>query len=104
MRSKGAGPLYPPYKYLRVFGLQHMSFSPLQAQPYLSPFSSPAVLGKALLENHELHHHHAIVLLLDSLPQPLPPPCWIKARETSPFRTCVERGGAVRSALGSSVI
>ena len=33
------------------------------------------------------------------LPQPLPPPCWIKARETSSRCTCVERGGAVRSAL-----
>ena len=29
------------------------------------------------------------------LPQPLPPPCWIKVRETSPGCTCVERGGAV---------
>ena len=26
-------------------------------------------------------------------------PCWIKAWETSPGCTCVERGGAVRSAL-----
>ena len=28
------------------------------------------------------------------------PPCWIKKEETSLHRTCVERGGAVRSALG----
>ena len=27
-------------------------------------------------------------------------PCWIKAWETSPGCTCVERGGAVRSTLG----
>ena len=33
------------------------------------------------------------------VPQPLPPPCWIKARETSSLRTCVEHGGAVRLAL-----
>ena len=47
-------------------------------------------------------HHHAVVLL--DLHQPLLPPCWIKKEETSLLRTCVERGGAVRSALGSSVI
>ena len=37
-------------------------------------------------------------------PSTSPPPCWIKKEETSLLRTCVERGGAVRSALGSSVI
>ena len=43
-------------------------------------------------------HYHAVVLL--DLHQPLLPPCWIKKEETSLHRTCVERGGAVRSALG----
>ena len=43
-------------------------------------------------------HHHAVVLL--DLHQPLLPPCWIKKEETSLLRTCVERGGAVCSALG----
>ena len=33
-------------------------------------------------------------------PSTSPPPCWIKKEETSLHRTCVERGGAVRSALG----
>ena len=52
-----------------------------------------------------LHHHHAVVLLLDGVFLNLSlSPCWIKAWETSPFRMCVERGGAVRSALGSSLI
>ena len=52
-----------------------------------------------------LHHHHAVVLLLDGVFLNLSlSPCWIKAWETSPGCTCVERGGAVRSALGSSVI
>ena len=37
-------------------------------------------------------------MLLD-LHQPLLPPCWIKKEETSLHRTCVERGGAVRSVL-----
>ena len=47
------------------------------------------------------HHHHAVVLLLDGFFLNLSlSPCWIKAWETSPGCTCVERGGAVRSALG----
>ena len=54
-------------------------------------------LGEALPETRYVHHH-AVVLL--DLHQPLLPPCWIKKEETSLLRTCVERGGAVRSALG----
>ena len=54
-------------------------------------------LGEALPETRYIHHH-AVVLL--DLHQPLLPPCWIKKEETSLHRTCVERGGAVRSALG----
>ena len=47
-----------------------------------------------------LHHHHAVVQLLDGVfPNLSLSPCWIKARETSPGCMCVERGGAVRSAL-----
>ena len=43
-----------------------------------------------------LHHHHAVVLLLDGVfPNLSLSPCWIKAWETSPGCTCVERGGAV---------
>ena len=30
--------------------------------PSSNSFSSSVVLGEALLENHELHHHHAVVL------------------------------------------
>ena len=70
----------------------------------LAPPSSPATplslaqkLGEALHETRYIHHH-AVVLL--DLHQPLLPPCWIKKEETSLHRTCVERGGAVRSALG----
>ncbi|XBH55755.1 hypothetical protein VPH35_077772 [Triticum aestivum] len=54
-------------------------------------------LGEALPETRYIHHH-AVVLL--DLHQPFLPPCWIKKEETSLHRTCVERGGAVRSALG----
>ena len=71
---------------------------PLPPVTHLPP---PAALGEALLESRYFHHH-AVVLL--DLHQPLLPPCWIKKEETSLLRTCVERGGAVRSALGSSVI
>ena len=56
----------------------------------------PAALGEALLESRYFHHH-AVVLL--DLHQPLLPPCWINKEETLLLRTCVERGGAVRSAL-----
>ena len=56
----------------------------------------PAALGEALLESRYFHHH-AVVLL--DLHQPLLSPCWIKKEETSLLRMCVERGGAVRSAL-----
>ena len=63
--------------------------------------SSSIVLGEALLGSRYFHHH-AVVLL--DLHQPLLPPCWIKKEKTSLLRTCVERGGAVRSALGSPVI
>ena len=67
---------------------------PLPPMTHLPP---PAALGEALLESRYFHHH-AVVLL--DLHQPLLPPCWIKKEETSLLRTCVERGGAVRSALG----
>ena len=73
------------------------------SQPWAPP-SSPATplslsqkLGEALPRSRYIHHH-AVVLL--DLHQPLLPPCWIKKEETSLHRTCVERGGAVRSALG----
>ena len=47
--------------------------------------------------DHCCIHHHAVVLL--DLHQPLLPPCWIKKDETFSNSMCVERGGAVRSAL-----
>ena len=70
----------------------------------LAPPSSPATplslsqkLGEALPENRYIHHH-AVVLL--DLHQPLLPLAGSRKEETSLHRTCVERGGAVRSALG----
>ena len=69
--------------------------------PPVTPLPPPVALGEALLESR-CFHHHAVVLL--DLHQLLLPPCWFKKEETSLLRTCVEHGGAVRSALGSSVI
>ena len=101
----GAQPLPSPYIYLR-FGLPKThEFLSFLAQPYPSPSSSLAVLGEALLEYHAPPPPHAVVLLLDGVFINLSlSPCWIKAWETSPGCTCVEHGGAVRSALGSLVI
>ena len=65
--------------------------------PPLQHLSLSQKLGEALPRPRNFHHH-AVVLL--DLHQPLLPPCWIKKEETSLLRTCVERGGAVRSALG----
>ena len=48
----GAQPLPFPYIYLRYWGLQTHENLSLLAQPYLSPSSSLAVLGEALLECH----------------------------------------------------
>ena len=67
------------------------------APPSRDTSSSPLALGEAL-PGSRYFHHHAVVLL--DLHQLLLPPCWIKKEETSLLRTCVERGGAVRSALG----
>ena len=73
---------------------------PLPSTPPL-----PRCLAKPCRIATLLHHHQAVVLLLDRVfPNLSLSPCWIKARETSSGCTCVERGGAVRSALGSPVI
>src|SRR3990170_5582463 len=78
----------------------------LLAQPYPSLLPPlPRCLAKPCRIATLLHHHHTVVLLLDGVfPNLSFSPCWIKAWETSPGCMCVERGGAVRSALGSSVI
>ena len=56
----------------------------------------PRCLAKPCRIATLLHHHHAVVLLLDGVFLNLSlSPCWIKAWETSPGCTCVERGGAV---------
>ena len=67
------------------------------APPSRDTSSSRLALGEAL-PGSRYFHHHAVVL--PDLHQLLLPPCWIKKEETSPLRTCVECGGAVRSVLG----
>ena len=107
----------PPTRW-DLRGPSPLSLAPIYSggvggQPYLSqgaapllPNTSPPprVLGEALPENCHSTTTTPSCCCWSLLPQPLPPPCWIKAWETSPLRTCVERGGAVRSALGSLVI
>ena len=69
----GAQPLPFPYIYLRVLGLHIHEFHLSLAQPYLSPFSSPAVLGEALLNGHAPPSPpRRCAAAGRSLPQPLP--------------------------------
>ena len=102
---KGAQPPSPLY-ILEVLGLPTHEFSPSWCSPTSLPTPPlPWCLAKPCRIATLLHHHHAVVLLLDGVFLNLSlSPCWIKAWETSPGCTCVERGGAVRSALGSPVI
>ena len=59
LEGKKPAPSTPIYS-----GEAHGSFNQVLAQPSpsLKSSSSPAVLGEGLPENHELHHHHAVVL------------------------------------------
>ena len=70
------------------------------APPLPNTSPPPYVLGEALSEYCCTNNTTPSCCRWSNLPQPLLPPCWIKKEETSPSRTCVERGGAVRSALG----
>ena len=98
MDLEGKKPAPPP---LYIVGRLMGATNEVLAQPYLSPYSSsPMVLGEALLDCHAPPPPPRRWLLLDGVFLNLSlSPCWIKAWETSPGCTCVERGGAVRSAL-----
>ena len=95
-RSHLEGP--PPFPLLPINrgargGLQHHIQGAAPSLPNTS--RPPRELGEALPENC-----HSITTMPSCcywclLPQPLPPPCWIKARETSSGCTCVEREGIV---------
>ena len=91
----GVAPPPPPPIYSGGFwAVVRHSFPSPSAQPCSSSSSSLPVLGEALpgdLVSPSTPRRRAAGVL----PQPLPPPCWIKVRETSPGCTCVERGGAV---------
>ena len=70
---KGAHPLPLPYIYLRVLGLPTDEFDLSLAQPYLSPSSSPTVLGEALQDCHAPPSPpRRCAAAGQSLPQPLP--------------------------------
>ena len=95
----GAAPSPPIYSG-GIGAAQDMSFfscwrSPTSLSPHIS-----RCLAKPCWTTTLLHHHHAVVLLLDGVfPILSLSPCWIKARETSPGCTCVERGGTVLRCL-----
>ena len=85
---RGGQPHHPP---------RHSPPLPNTSPPPLCAWRSPVGVLP-------LHHHHAVVLPVELSSSTSPSPCWINKEETSPGCTCVERGGAVRSALGSPVI
>ena len=90
------GPAPPQGAYIKG-GREGSNTQPWAPPSSLLHLSLSHKLGEALPETRYIHHH-AVVLL--DLHQPLLPPCWIKKEEMSLHHTCVERGGAVRSALG----
>ena len=97
-----APPLGPPIYSGGDGGLLTFAFG---ASLSLSNTSSSSIeLGEALPEYCSSITTTPSCCCWSHLPQPLLPPCWIKKEETWLFRTCVERGGAVRSVLGSPVI
>jgi hypothetical protein len=72
--------------------------------PFLSlvvPLSL-GLLSEALLRLLHHHHRHA-VMLPEDLSYYFTIARWIEEVKASSSRMCVERGGAVRSALGSGV-
>ena len=97
-----APPLGPPIYSGGDGGLLTLTFGASLSLSNTS--SSSIVLGEALPEYCSSITTTPSCCCWSHLPQPLLPPCWIKKEETWLFRTCVERGGAVRSVLGSSVI
>ena len=100
---------HPPPSPLYILEVLVLPYTRVSTSPWRSPTSLYPCLSRCLAKpcwiTTLLHHHHAVVLMLDGVFLNLSlSPCWIKAWETSPGCTCVERGGAVRSALGSPVI
>ena len=96
----GAAPPLPLY-ILEVLGAATYTSS---SSSWRSPTSLPPRLLRCLAKScwsaMLLHHHHAGVMLLDGVfPNLSLSPRWIKAWETSPGCTCVERGGTVLRCL-----
>ena len=108
-RGRRPGGRRPPSRWDIQGGMRHLA--PIYSggeggQPHPSPWrlppsrdtsSSPLALGEAL-PGSCYFHHHAVVLL--DLHQPLLPLLDQEGGDVSPNRTCVERGGVVRLALG----
>ena len=91
---EGSAPLAPsPINRGVRGGLQHHIQGAAPPLPNTSP--PPRKLGEALPENCHSTTTTPSCCCWSLLPQPLPPPCWIKAWETSLGCTCVEHGGTV---------
>ena len=77
----------------------------LAPPPPATPLPPPSRAWRSPAGVLLFHHHHAVVLLLEpSSSTSHSPLAGSRRRRRHPLRTCVERGGAVRSALGSPVI
>ena len=90
-------PSHPSTIYREKGGLHHHIQGAAPPLPNTSP--PPRVLGVALPENCHSTTTTPSCCCWSLLPQPLPPPCWIKKEETSLDCMCVKHGGAVRSVL-----
>ena len=100
MRSRGAGPLSPPPINSGGVGGQRPPKFWRSPSPLPSPPPLPQCLAKPCRIATLLHHHNAVVLLLDGVfPNLSLSPCWIKAWEMSPGCTFVEHGGTVLRCL-----
>ena len=94
MGSRGPAPFsLPPINRGVRGGQPH--HPPRRSPPLPNTSPPPRELGEALPENCHSITTTSSCCCWSFLPQPLPPPCWIKVRETSPGCTCVERGGTV---------
>ncbi|XBI70102.1 hypothetical protein VPH35_064672 [Triticum aestivum] len=85
------GPIYSGGREGSRTQVPGASLSPRNTSPSRWSLAKPC-------RDHRCFHHHAVVLL--DLHQPLLPLAGSRRRRRLPNRTCVERGGAVRSVLG----
>ena len=95
----------PPFPLYIVREREGSRTLPLvQPSPSSNTSSSSVVLGEALLENHELHHHHAVVLSEFSLNFSYPLAGSRRRRRPRAVRVLNAEALSVRRQIGSSAI